>query len=182
MTPSERSSGPREAGVRDRPTVDGGSRELPVAIDGVELRRLTVHADHRGALTPMLDARDPLWAEPLVYAYCITIRPSRIKGWGMHERQTDRYVTISGNVRVVLFDDRIDSPTRDTLAQIHFTDVTPGVLTIPPGVWHATHNWGESVATIVNFPTRPYDAEDPDKNRIDPHSGAIPFDWSLQDG
>jgi hypothetical protein len=34
----------------------------------------------------------------------------------------------------------------------------------------------------MNFPTRAYDAAAPDKFRIDPHSGAIPFDWSLPDG
>ena len=34
----------------------------------------------------------------------------------------------------------------------------------------------------MNFPTEPYDRETPDKYRIDPHSGEIPFDWSLPDG
>jgi hypothetical protein len=27
----------------------------------------------------------PFWEEPVVYAYGITIRPGRIKGWGMHK-------------------------------------------------------------------------------------------------
>ena len=170
------------AEVRDRPTVDDGARELPVPIEGVELRRLTIHADHRGILVPLLDARDPFWAAPVVYAYCLTILPGRIKGWGMHRIQTDRYVTVGGNVRTVLYDGRSGSPTHEALAEIHFTDRTPGALVIPPGVWHATQNWGDSEAAIVNFPTHPYDAANPDKSRIDPHSGAIPFDWSLPDG
>jgi hypothetical protein len=33
----------------------------------------------------------------------------------------------------------------------------------------------------VNFPTAAYDAEEPDKFRIDPHSGEIPFDFTLRD-
>jgi hypothetical protein len=41
---------------------------------------------------------------------------------------------------------------------------------------------GETEARIVNFPTRPYDHESPDKYRIDPHSAMIPFDWELRDG
>ncbi len=28
----------------------------------------------------------------------------------------------------------------------------------------------------------PYNREAPDKYRLDPHSGEIPFDWSLPDG
>ena len=34
----------------------------------------------------------------------------------------------------------------------------------------------------MNFPTRPFDRESPDKYRLDPHSDEIPFDWSLPDG
>jgi dTDP-4-dehydrorhamnose 3,5-epimerase len=171
-----------EASVFDSPTVDAESQELPRSISGVEVRRLTMHADHRGVLTPAIDTRDRLWSEPIVYAYCITILPGRIKGWGMHERQTDRYVTVNGNVRVVLFDGRSGSATEELITEIYFTDRTPGVVQIPPGVWHATQNWGDTEARIMNFPTRAYDPCCPDKSRVDPHSGAIPFDWSLRDG
>jgi dTDP-4-dehydrorhamnose 3,5-epimerase len=167
---------------KDVSSVDADSRELPAEIEGVVLERLRTHADHRGALTPMLDLNRPFWAEPVVYAYEFTIRPGRIKGWGMHEFQADRYVITNGNVRVVLFDGRDDSPSGGRTAQFFFTEATPGTLRIPPGVWHADQNWGETIARLLNFPTRPYNPDSPDKHRIDPHSGAIPFDWRLPDG
>ena len=171
-----------EAAARDRPTVDAASRELPSGIDGVEVRRLTTHADPRGVLTPVLDIRDSFWTEPIVYAYRFSILHGRVKGWGMHELQADRYFVVSGDVRVVLFDGRPDSPSSGSLAQINFTDKTPGLVKIPPGVWHADQNWGQIEAHVVNFPTRPYDPDHPDKLRIDPWSGVITFDWSLPDG
>jgi dTDP-4-dehydrorhamnose 3,5-epimerase len=171
-----------EAARRDAPTVDAASRELPTAIVGVEVRRLTTHADPRGVLTPVLDTRDAFWDEPIVYAYRVSVLPGRIKGWGMHEHQTDRYFVVSGDVRVVLFDGRETSDSAGALVVVDFTDRTPGLVKIPPGVWHADQNWGATEAQIVNFPTRPYDPEHPDKLRLDPHSGAIPFDWSLPDG
>lgn len=170
------------AALRDLPTVDGEARALPPRVDGVEVKRLTIHADTRGTLTPALDIRDPFWDEPIVYAYRISILPGRIKGWGMHLLQTDRYLMAAGSVRVVLFDGREGSPTAGSLVELDFTDRTPGLVKIPPGVWHADQNWGDSEALIVNFPTRPYDPESPDKYRIDPHSGTIPFDWSIRDG
>ena len=163
------------AARRDRPSVDAEGRELDQGIEGVVFRRLAPHSDHRGSLVPFLDTRDPFWIEPVVYAYEITIRPGRIKGWGMHEHQTDRYFVASGNARVVLWDG-------ERFAQFFFTDATPGMLAIPPRVWHADQNWGESDVHIVNFPKRPYDAASPDKLRIDPHSDVIPFDWELRDG
>jgi dTDP-4-dehydrorhamnose 3,5-epimerase len=171
-----------EGASRDRPTVDTASRELAVGIDGVEVVRVATHADPRGTLSPFLDARLPFWDEPVVYAYRISIAPGRIKGWGMHELQTDRYFVLSGSVRVVLLDGREGSATAGRFATVDFTDRTPGLVKIPPGVWHADHNWGESEAQIVNFPTHPYDPANPDKQRIDPHSGVIPFDWSARDG
>jgi dTDP-4-dehydrorhamnose 3,5-epimerase len=166
---------------RDRPTVDETGSELGGRIDGVLLRRLSPHADHRGSLSPFLDARDPFWIEPVVYAYEIMIRSGRIKGWGMHERQTDRYFSSDGKIRVVLYDGRSDSESHGRIAQFFFTETTPGLLAIPPGVWHADQNWGDTDARLVNFPTRPYDPADPDKYRIDPHADVIPFDWELRD-
>ncbi len=171
------------SGTRDGQTVDGEGRELATAIEGVELVRLRPHVDHRGSLMEVLNFEMPFWRDhPVVYAYAVTIRPGRIKGWGMHKLQTDRYYVWSGSVRIVLHDGRTDSPTFGRFQEIQFNEQTPGLLRIPPGVWHADQNWGEDEVRIVNFPTRAYDKANPDKYRIDPHEGTIPYDWSLRDG
>ena len=169
--------------VRDRPTVDAEGRRLDVTIEGVVLRRLgPIQVDHRGSLLEVIDARDPFWRDPIVYAYRFTILPGRIKGWGMHELQTDRYLLASGRLRVVLYDGRRDSPTFEELNQIYFRDEVPGLLSIPPGVWHADQNIGDTEAVVINFPTRAFDRAMPDKYRLDPHGGEIPFDFALRDG
>lgn len=168
--------------TRDRPSVGADGRELSSAIPGVVLERLAPLADHRGSLLRVLDTREPFWIEPIVYAYEFTVRPGRIKGWGMHERQTDRYFLAHGRVRVALYDGREESPSYERVEQFFFTETTPGLLMIPPGVWHADQNWGDVDARVINFPTRPYDHESPDKYRIDPHAAVIPFDWELRDG
>lgn len=168
--------------LRDARTVDSGGKLLPPSIDGVRVKRLATHVDHRGGLTALLDVRDPFWEEPVVYAYEFTINPGRIKGWGMHEKQTDRYFVNKGDVRVVLFDGREDSPTAGSLVELHFGELSPGLVRIPPGVWHADHNWGATKARLINFPTHAYDPDNPDKFRIDPRAGIIPFDWELRDG
>jgi dTDP-4-dehydrorhamnose 3,5-epimerase len=149
-------------------------------IDGVQLVRLHRYADHRGSLTPIMADRS-FWSEPVVHAYRITVRPGRIKGWGMHRSQADRYYIEAGRVRVVLYDGRVASPTHQEFDELGFDETTPALVRIPPGVWHADQNTGDLDAVILNFPTRPYDPKDPDKHRIDPHSGEIPFDWSLRD-
>ena len=149
-------------------------------IEGVQLVRLHRYADHRGSLTPIM-SDSSFWSEPIVHAYRITIRPGRIKGWGMHRLQADRYYIESGRVRVVLYDGRVASATHQEFDEFGFDETTPALLRIPPGVWHADQNTGDVDAVILNFPTRAYDAADPDKHRIDPHSDEIPFDWTLRD-
>src|SRR5688572_32894164 len=114
------------AAVRDAPTVTGDGEARPSPVEGVILKRCDLHADDRGALMPFLDAGEPFWAEPVVYAYAITIRPGRIKGWGMHRLQTDRYFVVRGHVRVALLDAREDSVTSGVTHEVWFTPETPG--------------------------------------------------------
>jgi dTDP-4-dehydrorhamnose 3,5-epimerase len=172
----------KEDARRVQPSVDAASRILGIGIEGVMVERLVPHTDHRGHLTQIMSSVSPIWVEPVVHAYHVTVKPGRIKGWGMHRMQGDRHYSFAGDGRMVLYDGRDDSPTHAKIAEVHFSDVTRGVLYIPPGVWHAAHNIGDRDWQMINFPTRPYDSANPDKYRIDPHSGEIPFDFSLSDG
>lgn len=167
---------------RDAPTVDADGRRLSSRLEGVIFSRATSHVDHRGSLTEIVNFSNPFWDEPIVYSYCFTIAPGRIKGWGMHRKQADRYFLASGNVRVVLYDGRDRSPSHGQFVQFHLTGASRALLLIPPGVWHADQNWGSSEAVMINHPTRPFDHTDPDKYRLDPKSPAIDFDFTLPDG
>jgi dTDP-4-dehydrorhamnose 3,5-epimerase len=169
------------SGARDAPTVDADGRRRP-GLEGVVTAPAVLHADHRGTLMEAVNFEDPFWDEPVVYAYSFTVAPGRIKGWGMHRRQFDRYLALAGRLRVVLYDGRPASTTFGQFTEFFFADEAPGFLRIPPGVWHADQNVGEVPCRVINFPTRPYDRDAPDKYRIDPASGKIPFDFTLRDG
>jgi hypothetical protein len=120
------------AARRDQPTVDSQGHELDEGIEGLVLKRLAPLADHRGSLVPFLDARDEFWSEPVVYGYEIMIRPGRIKGWGMHELQTDRYLVANGKIRVVLYDGRTDHEATDASPSSSSPRRRPGYLRFPP--------------------------------------------------
>jgi dTDP-4-dehydrorhamnose 3,5-epimerase len=172
----------RPLGERDMPTVDAAGQRLGTEIEGVLYARSTPQVDHRWTLTKVVNFDNDFWDEPVVYSYCFTIRPAQIKGWGMHLKHADRYFLCAGSVRVVLHDGRVRSPTYGAFAGFHLTEESRGLLLIPPGVWHGDQNWGDRDAVMLNFPTVPFDHANPDKHRIDPSSGSIPFDWLLPDG
>ena len=120
-------------------------------IAGVRAERLAGYHDNRGSLVPFMDFTKPFWTEPIVHAYEFTIRPGRIKGWGMHRRQADRYFVQTGHLRIALYDGREDSATKGGICQFWFAENGYLLLYIPQGVWHATQNWGTTLGRIVNF-------------------------------
>jgi dTDP-4-dehydrorhamnose 3,5-epimerase len=167
---------------RDRPTTSPDGTPYESGLHGVVHQRLQRLSDHRGSLIEAVHPNNSFWREPVHHCEYVTIRPGRIKGWGMHKLSDDRYVVADGKIRVVLYDGRVRSPTFDRIVEFHFTAESPGLLRIPAGVWHANHNWGDTEATFLVFPTRPYDHANPDKYRLDPIDGPIPFDWTLREG
>jgi dTDP-4-dehydrorhamnose 3,5-epimerase len=167
---------------KDAPVEGPGARPIDSAIADVVHEPLRRLVDHRGSLIEAINANDDFWSAPVVHLEYVTIAPGRVKGWGVHRKGADRYVVADGPLRVVLFDGRVESATHGRFAQFHFSREAPGRLYIPAGVWHANHNYSEHEVTILVFPELTYDPADPDKYRVDPHSGSIPFDWSLNDG
>jgi len=153
-------------------TAEGVRREL---IDGVKIREARTIPDDRGTICVAYDPRWGFTEEPMVYAYEVTIRPGAVKGWILHETYDDRLFLAAGSVRWVLFDDRPDSPTRGRLSELFFDHHHRSLLRIPRGVWHAVQNVGGEDSRMVNFPTAPYDYENPDKTRLPLDTDRIPY-------
>lgn len=163
--------------IKDTATVTADGRSLAAVIDGVVVHQPPVHADHRGELVEMFTVED-FWEQPYAYAYQTTIRPGFLKGWFVHERKDDRYHIVSGELLVLLYDDRPDSPSRGTWMKLVLSDRTARQVYIPRGVWHLSLNIGLSDAVLVNLPTSLYNHADPDRFHIPFDSGEIPINVS----
>ena len=69
---------------------------------------------------------------------------------------------VSGLVTIVVFDGRRDSPTSGRVNEFTLSEKNPGLLIIPPNLYHGWKNIGTSEAIIINMPTRMYNYEAPD--------------------
>ena len=69
---------------------------------------------------------------------------------------------VSGLIRFAVFDGRPNSPTRGQLNDLLVSERSPGLLIIPPNLYHGWKNIGDDEATIINMPDRMYDYEAPD--------------------
>jgi len=160
---------------RDHQTVTADGEPLQDLPAGSSLRDTRTHVDDRGAVFELYDSRWDWHPAPMVSSYCFTVRPGKVKGWGVHREHEDRYVLMFGEAKVVLYDGREDSPTSGLVSQVHLTEYRRQLFNIPAGVWHATQNLGDKDLVLVNFPTIPYEHANPDKFRLPLDTDQIPY-------
>jgi dTDP-4-dehydrorhamnose 3,5-epimerase len=163
------------ASTRDGATVTAEGVSLQEMIDGFASRDLTTHTDERGTVCELYDMRWNFHAAPVDFAYCFTIRPGFVKGWNLHKEHEDRYIVLQGELQLVLYDPRPESPTYGKICTTVSSEHRRRVITFPRDVWHADFNIGTKDAFVVNLPTQPYDHNSPDKYRLPIDTPLIPY-------
>jgi dTDP-4-dehydrorhamnose 3,5-epimerase len=150
-------------------------------IDGVLFRptRPVPHED--GHVTEVARASWEILGTPIVQVHITTTLPGRIRAWGLHQFSMDRLFAVSGLVTIVVFDGRNDSPTQGLVNAFTVSDKNPGLLLIPPNLYHGWKNIGTSEAAIINMPDRMYNYEQPDALDLPWDSDAarrtVPYRW-----
>ena len=161
----------------DKPTVLIDNKPKQNLIEGMVVRELITQIDWRGTVFEMYDDRWKIHPDPLTFAYCFTVRPGIVKGWGLHEEHEDIYCIIGGEIDLVLYDPRPGSATEGQICRFSMSEYRRCVVTIPRLVWHADHNVGTKDAVVVNFPTKPYRHDAPDKRKLPIGTPLIPYDF-----
>ncbi len=150
-------------------------------IDGVRFRltRPVPHED--GTVTEVARAVWPEVDVPIVQVHITTTFPERIRAWGLHRASTDRLFVVKGLVSIVVYDARTDSPTYACVNEFRVSERNPGLLVIPPNLFHGWKNIGVEEAFIVNMPSSQYDYESPDALDLPYESevakAIVPFRW-----
>ncbi len=146
---------------------------------GVEVKRLLKHCDDRGFLMEILRSDDAIFEE-FGQVYISMNYPGVVRAWHWHEHQEDYFCCIQGMIQVPLYDMRQDSPTFGELNEFFLGEHNPIVLRIPRGVAHGYKTLGVVPSLLLNFPTRPYNREQPDEYRLPWNSEQIPYSWETR--
>ncbi len=96
-------------------------------IEGVSVKRLKVIPDERGMLMEMMRSDDEVF-ERFGQIYMTTAYPGVVKGWHYHKVQNDNFVAIRGMMKVVLYDNRKDSPTFGDINEFFMGEHNPILL------------------------------------------------------
>ena len=152
-------------------------------IHGIETRILKKHVDERGFLCELL-RQDWKVLNNFAMAYFSVTFPGVVKAWHRHPRtkQTDIFIVLSGSAKVVVYDQRSDSPTKGTFNEFCMGEDNMMLLKIPGECWHGFKALGLKPVFLINFPSALYDYANPDEERLPPDTPDIPYSWGLTPG
>lgn len=146
---------------------------LKSKIVDLTLTSLAQLGDERGAVLQMMRSNSPDFTK-FGECYCSEILPGAVKAWKRHRLQTQNLAVPVGHVRLVVYDDRVDSPSNGVLEILDLGRPEAYVrVRIPPGLWYGFANLGTTPAMILNCTDIPHDPTEGERRSED--DPAIPY-------
>lgn len=86
--------------------------------------------------------------------------PGIVKAWHRHDKQTDFWMCVTGHIKAGVYREE------DGAAWMMVTgEKRPGVLIIPPPLWHGAACVGHTPSGLLYYVTHAYDPANPDEHR-----------------
>lgn len=102
--------------------------------------------------------------------------PGVIKAWHRHQRQTDFWLCLNGHVKAGVFREEDGRAWMTVVGERR-----PGIVIIPPTLWHGAATVGHEPAGLLYYVTRAYDAKNPDEDRR-AYDSVEGFPWGVRHG
>ena len=145
------------------------------AIYGVNLIPLNQIPDEKGKVMHML-RNCPQYLSSIREVYFSLTYPKKVKAWKQHKKMTQRLTVPVGQMKIVLYDDRKDSPTYQFLSEIILGEDNYQLLILPPLIWYGFECISEQSGLIVNCSDLEHDPDE--VNRLPIEQNLIPYQWT----
>ncbi len=100
-------------------------------------------------------------------AYFSEVHSGDRKGWKRHNRFTLNLVVILGEIRFIIYDDRVDSATKGEFKEITLSPANNYQrLTVEPGLWMAFEGMALGSSLLMNIIPQPHDPIEADNVEI----------------
>jgi dTDP-4-dehydrorhamnose 3,5-epimerase len=151
--------------------------DTPLLIEGVTLTKLGQFPDERGAVLHMLRSDSPEFTR-FGECYFSEVFPGVVKAWKRHSRQTQNLAVPIGRARIVIYDDRDNSPSYGQLQVIDLGRPDAYLrLKIPPSLWYGFAGTSPVPALLVNCTDRPHEPHESDVRPL--NHPDIPYQWDV---
>jgi dTDP-4-dehydrorhamnose 3,5-epimerase len=146
-------------------------------IDGVHVVPLKRIPDERGTIYHMLRRTDPHFTQ-FGEIYFSTVYQGVVKGWHLHRNMTLNYACILGRVKLVIYDERDESPTKGELMELFLGPDDYSLVVVPPGLWNGFKGMAPNYSIVADCIDIPH--SEADSVRLDPADSRIPYDWAIK--
>lgn len=123
-------------------------------IDGIHITDLQIIPNVKGDILHVLKSTDKtfnLFGE----AYFTTIKKGCIKGWKKHSLMVSNLIVAVGEIKLVFYDQRIESPTKNIVNIFNLSIDNYKRITVEPNIWFAfegikDHNLLMNISNILH--------------------------------
>lgn len=143
-------------------------------IHDVKITPLKIISDNRGKVMHMLRSDSEIFKQ-FGEIYFSTIFENKIKAWHLHKESFLNYVCVSGSVKLVLFDSRSSSPSKNKFQEIILSQKNYNLITIPPNIWNGFKGLNYKESIIANCLTLPHNEKE--MVRKDPEDKIFNYKW-----
>jgi dTDP-4-dehydrorhamnose 3,5-epimerase len=125
-------------------------------IEGIEVTNLKIVPNDKGEIYHGLKSSD-ICFNGFGEAYFTTINKGFVKGWKKHNSMISNLLVPTGIIRLVFYDDRINSSTKNNANIFELSNLNYKRITVNPGIWFAFEGLGEfnlllNISNIVHDP------------------------------
>ncbi len=100
--------------------------------------------------------------------------PGTIKAWHRHQHQTDFWMCLTGHVKAGVY-----CSESNRAWAIVTGEKRPGVMIIPPTLWHGAATVGPVSAGLMYYVTKAYNPASPDEERLS-FDAVDGFPWTVE--
>lgn len=145
-------------------------------ISGVVVKNLVTHADDRGYFREIIRVTDEFFGAGFGQLSHSLVLPGVVKAWHGHRRQTQWTYVAAGELKVVLYDTRPDSPTFGGRMELMVGERYPAsVYNLPPGVVHG-YRCVSGPAHVIYVTSGTFDVSE--EVRMPQDEASIGYDWT----
>ena len=143
-------------------------------IHDITISPLKIITDNRGKVMHMLRSDSKVFKK-FGEIYFSTIFENKIKAWHLHKESYLNYTCVSGSVKLVLFDNREGSSSKNIYQEIILSQQNYNLVTIPPNIWNGFKGLDFKESIIANCLTLPHNEKE--MVRKDPDDKTFNYKW-----
>jgi len=143
-------------------------------IEGVIVEELKQIPDERGRVMHMMRADNPLF-EKFGEIYFSEILPGVVKAWKRHKMMTQLLAVPVGMIKLVIYDDREDSKSKDKFEVLEIGRDNYQLVMIRPKLWYGFKCISGNSALVANCTDFPHDPDEYETKA--PNANTLPYQW-----